>query len=299
MKLHPYEKTLLDICQDNHNIIICTAETRFAMREIPEILNERFLDVGIAEQTLIGMAAGLSKLGMIPICHALASFLLMRPYEFIRTDLGLLKLNAILVGSFNGFSSQANGPTHQAIDDISLMSQVPNMKIIIPSNLDETCQLIKLASKNIDGPIYLRFNDLEPNNHDSSNLSWNDNIFVREGNRTLVISYGLCFNIINNLFIDSFKNIGLVNCIFPFPVNEEFTEKVFSEYNNIIVVEDHLYQYGLCYQLKHHAYDCGYKGKIVGINLENKFFKPTLLNDLLEFEGFSKQKLKQRIKVLI
>ena len=96
MKLHPYEKTLLDICQDNHNIIICTAETRFAMREIPAILNERFLDVGIAEQTLIGMAAGLSKLGMIPICHALAAFLLMRPYEFIRTDLGLLKLNAIL-----------------------------------------------------------------------------------------------------------------------------------------------------------------------------------------------------------
>ena len=299
MKLHPYEKTLLEVCQSNQNVIICTAETRFAMREIPDILNERFLDVGIAEQTLIGMAAGLSKMGMIPICHALASFLLMRPYEFIRTDLGYPNLKALLVGLFNGFNSQANGPTHQAIDDISLMSQVPNMKIIVPGNLDETCELIKLACNNIEGPIYLRFSDLESNNHDSSYISWNDNTFVREGEKTLVISYGLCFNILNKVLQNSYKSIGLVNCIFLFPLDEDFTEKVFSKYNNIIVVEDHRYQGSLCYQLKHHAFNSGYKGKITGINLEDRFFKPALLNDLLQFEGFSEQQLKQRIEELI
>ena len=299
MKLHPYEKILLEVCQNNQNVIICTAETRFAMREIPDILNERFLDVGIAEQTLIGMAAGLSKMGMIPICHALASFLLMRPYEFIRTDLGYPNLKAILVGSFNGFISQANGPTHQAIDDISLMSQVPNMKIIVPGNLNETCELIKLASNNIEGPIYLRFSDNETNNHDSTHVSWNNNNFIQEGKKTLIISYGLCFHILNNIFLNNFKSIGLVNCIFLFPLDNDFIENVFSNYNNIIVVEDHRYQGSLCYQLKHYAFDYGYKGKITGINLDDRFFKPALLNDLLEFEGFSNKKLEQKIKALI
>jgi transketolase len=299
MKLHQYEKTIAEIAKKNDDVIVCTAETRWAMRNLPKILGDRFMDVGISEQTLIGMAAGLSKMGMFPICHALASFLLMRPYEFIRTDLGYPKLRALLVGSFNGFISQANGPTHQAIDDISLMSQVPNMTILAPSNLNETCELLQLSEKHLKGPAYLRFNDIENSDKIINRINWNENIVKQKGKDTVVISYGLCFNILSKVFRSNFKNVGLVNFIFIKPLNMGFLEHIFSTYNHIIVVEDHRYQGSLCFELKHSAFDFGYKGKISGINLEDRFFKPALLDDVLDYEGFSPIKLEKRIGELL
>ena len=109
--MHPYEKKLLEMAKVDPDLVVMTAETRFNMRNLPDILGERFIDVGISEQNLIGMAAGMAKCGKLPICHALAAFLTLRPFEFIRTDLGYPKLKAVLVGTFNGFQSTANGPT--------------------------------------------------------------------------------------------------------------------------------------------------------------------------------------------
>ncbi|MEK9780707.1 MAG: transketolase C-terminal domain-containing protein [Gammaproteobacteria bacterium] len=301
MKLHQYEKTIADMAKKNKDIIVCTAETRWAMRNLPDILGERFLDVGISEQTLIGMAAGLSKMGMFPICHALASFLLMRPYEFIRTDLGYPKLRSLLVGSFNGFISQANGPTHQAIDDISLMSNVPNMKIMAPSNINQTCELLRLSEKKLDGPAYIRFNDIESNYCSLDKLEWDKNQIYNVGKNVAVISYGLCFSILEEVFKSKklFNNVGLINCVFIKPLQTEFIENVFSSYEKIIIVEDHRYKGSLCYEFKHSAFEFAYKGKIFGINLENRFFKPALLDDVLDYEGFSAIKLQEKIKALL
>tara|TARA_Y100000591_G_C21854904_1_gene714586 strand:+ start:3279 stop:4178 length:900 start_codon:yes stop_codon:yes gene_type:complete len=299
MKLHKYENTLFKIVQNNKKVIVCTAETRWAMRNLPNLIGDKFFDVGIAEQTLIGSIAGMSKMGMVPIAHALASFLLYRPYEFIRTDLGIPNLPSILVGSFNGFISQANGPTHQAVDDISLMWQVPNMRILAPSNLDEMCKLTELAVKNIDSPTYLRFNDIEDPDSNSVDIEWCENQIVSEGSETIVISYGLCFNILKKVFMENYSDIGLANCIFIKPIIIEFFENIFSNYNKIIVVEDHKYQGSLCFELKHLAYELNYSGKIFGINLEDRFFKPGMLSDVLESEGFSENKLKERIDDLL
>lgn len=296
--MHSYEKTLLDLSNVNENLIVCTAETRFAMRNLPDLLGDKFFDVGISEQTLIGSVAGLSKMGMIPVAHALASFLLFRPYEFIRTDLGLPCLPSILVGSFNGFISQANGPTHQAIDDISLMGQVPNMRIVVPSNLNQTCELLRLSVENVDSPIYFRFNDIKSSNNDNK-ITWEKNIIAKEGKNSLVISYGLCYNILEKVFKNNFKDLGLANFLFVKPLIKNQLDDIFSKYNQIIVVEDHKYQGGLCHELKSMAFDFNYKGKISGINLENRFFKPALLEDVLSFEGFSEQMLIKRIKEII
>ena len=75
--------------------------------------------------------------------------------------------------------------------------------------------------------------------------------------------------------------------------------EIISNYNKIIVVEDHKYQGSLCFELKHLAYELNYSGKIFGINLEDRFFKPGMLSDVLESEGFSENKLKERIDDLL
>ena len=132
--MHPYEMKLQRIINKHEEILILTAETRFNMRNIPSMIENRFIDFGISEQTMVGSGAGLSKMGKLPIMHALAAFLTMRPFEFIRTDFGIPNLRGVFMGSFNGFLSTANGPTHQAIEDIALMSLVPNMNIFSSSS---------------------------------------------------------------------------------------------------------------------------------------------------------------------
>src|SRR5262249_8920508 len=116
-----YEDRLSEIADTNSAVVVMTAENRAAIRNLPGRLGSRFIAGGIAEQTLVGAAAGLALRGRVPVVHALASFLTMRAFEFIRTDVGIAGLPVKLVGAFAGFLSEANGPTHQALEDLALM----------------------------------------------------------------------------------------------------------------------------------------------------------------------------------
>src|SRR5271166_5824977 len=103
-----YEQTLLALAEANPALVVMTAENRAAIRNLPAPLGPRFIDVGICEQTLIGAAAGLALRGRIPVCHALATFLTLRAFEFIRTDVGIGGLPVKLVGGVPGFLSDGN-----------------------------------------------------------------------------------------------------------------------------------------------------------------------------------------------
>src|SRR5579863_10537364 len=98
-----YEETLIELAKKDERIVVMTAENRALIRNMPPILGERFIDTGITEQTMIGAAAGLALRGRIPVVHALASFLTMRAFEFIRTDVGIAQLPVKLVGALAGF----------------------------------------------------------------------------------------------------------------------------------------------------------------------------------------------------
>src|ERR1700722_18300402 len=115
-----YEETLAELAKIDERIVIMTAENRALIRNMPAILGERFIDTGITEQTMIGAAAGLALRGRIPVVHALASFLTMRAFEFIRTDVGIAHLPVKLCGYIPGFLSDGNGPTHQSIEDVAI-----------------------------------------------------------------------------------------------------------------------------------------------------------------------------------
>jgi transketolase len=127
-----YEETLLSLATADPRVVVMTAENRAAIRNLPPKLGARFIDVGICEQTMIGMAAGLALRGRIPVAHALSTFLTLRAFEFIRTDVGIPGLPVKLVGAVPGFLSEANGPTHQAIEDIAIMRGIPGMKVFCP-----------------------------------------------------------------------------------------------------------------------------------------------------------------------
>lgn len=124
-----YEQALVALAAERDDVVVMTAENRAHVRGLPEALGPRFVDVGICEQTMVGAAAGLALRGRTPIVHALATFLTLRAFEFIRTDVGIPGLPVKLVGFVPGLLSEANGPTHQAIDDVAVMRAIPGVQV--------------------------------------------------------------------------------------------------------------------------------------------------------------------------
>src|SRR5262249_4734139 len=151
-----YGDPLVSLAEEPPELMVLTAENRAAIRDLPPRLGKRFVDVGVAEQTMIGAAAGLALRGRVPVVHALAAFLTMRAFEFIRTDVGIPGLPVILVGGVPGFLSRAKGPTHQASEDVAPMRGLPGMQVVCPADEDELVAALPeiIASRR---PTYIRY----------------------------------------------------------------------------------------------------------------------------------------------
>lgn len=108
--MQTYEDRLGALIEADERFMVLTAENRSAIRQLPSRIGARFIDFGICEQTMIGAAAGLALRGRVPVVHALATFLTLRAFEFIRTDVGLGQLPVKLVGTFAGFASKPTAP---------------------------------------------------------------------------------------------------------------------------------------------------------------------------------------------
>src|ERR1700761_268856 len=157
-----YEELLTQISLTDERVVVMTAENRALVRNLPGLLGKRFIDTGITEQTMIGAAAGLALRGRIPVVHALASFLTMRAFEFVRTDAGIPNLPIKLSGFIPGFLSDGHGPTHQAIEDISIMRGIPNVNVLAPADEDDLVKMLP-AIWSEKSPAYTRINTRKTN----------------------------------------------------------------------------------------------------------------------------------------
>jgi transketolase len=123
--------------------------------EFEKIASGRHLNVGIAEQNLVGIAAGLAYAGKTPIAYSIAPFLTSRPHDQVRVDVALARANVKLVGVGGGVAYGTLGPTHHAIEDIALMRTLPNMTVLTPADPAETRAATRAMLAH-DGPVYLR-----------------------------------------------------------------------------------------------------------------------------------------------
>ncbi len=292
-----YEELLLQLVNEDERIIVMTAENRAAIRNLPNIIKDRFIDVGIAEQTMIGMAAGLALRGNIPIVHALATFLTMRAFEFIRTDIGIGNLPVKLVGAVAGFLSDGNGPTHQAIEDISLMRGIPPVNIFCPS--DEEDMLIGLREIILHpSPFYIRYNNLQPAVEHQKDFSIGKAEMITEGRDIAILTYGTLLKQAveaADILRSEGKSVGVVNMRTLKPIDEELLKNIGLSDVLIVTLEDHFITGGLYSILSEFLVKERIRCNVLPIALENKWFKPALLPDVLEHEGFTPEKIAGRI----
>ena len=299
--MEPYESKLLSMIKKNKKIVVITAENRASLKNIAEKLNQNFIDVGISEQSLIGIGAGLAKLGFLPIMHGYSAFLTMRAFEFIRTDLGYPSLPSVLVGTFNGLSATANGtangPTHQAIEDIALMRLVPNMTVVAPSDLSETLEILDNISK-LNGPLYIRDSNCESMNIEREPFVWEKNECVVKGNNVAILSYGtildICLKVSKKLSEKSFSH-SVYNMRFLKPIDKEILHEIFDKFEKIFVIEDHINMGALASIVKEFAWENHKDNKIFFINLRESFFRPGNFNDALQNTELASGKIYGRI----
>src|SRR5476649_811019 len=281
-----YEELLTQTALSDERFIVMTAENRALVRNIPVKLGSRFIDTGITEQTMIGAAAGLALRGRIPVLHALASFLSMRAFEFVRTDAGIPNLPVKLSAFIPGFLSDGNGATHQAIEDVSIMRGIPNVTVFAAADEQDLVGMIETIW-NSPNPAYLRINTRKTDyQHTSFEIGKAE--VIDEGTDVTILTYGLLFEqalIATQILKDQGLSVGLLNMRSLKPVDEAAIIKVAKSSKLLVTLEDHFNTGGL-YSivaetlLKHQT-----SAKVMPYGLDGKWFKPALLPDVLAYEG--------------
>jgi len=295
-----YQDVLLGIAQRDERVVVMTAENRSAIRGVPAALGDRFVDVGICEQTMIGMAAGLALRGRRPIVHALAAFLTMRAFEFIRTDVGIARLPVKLVGAVPGFLSEANGPTHQAIEDIALMGGIPQMQIVCPADEVELLAALPHVMAS-DAPCYLRFNASRAAlTHQPYELGVAE--VLCEGEDVSLLTYGpLVAEAVRAVEILEAQGVSvhLVNMRTLRPLDERAILDAAAATGTVVTIEDHLLTGGLYSMVAELLARSRVHARLVPFALESRWFTPGRLSDVLELEGFSGAKIAARTLQLV
>lgn len=152
-----YGETLLELGKERDNIVVLDADLSGSTKtgKFAKVFPDRFFNLGVSEQDMIGTAAGLSLTGKVPFASTFAVFETGRAWDQIRLVVCYSNTNVKLVSSHGGITVGEDGASHQALEDIALMRALPNMRVIVPADARETESVIR-AVADLTGPVYVR-----------------------------------------------------------------------------------------------------------------------------------------------
>lgn len=291
-----YEQRLRQIIETDERVVVMTAENRAAIRGLPPLLGKRFIDVGIAEQTMIGAAAGLALRGRRPLVHALATFLTLRAFEFIRTDLGIGKLPTVLVGGVPGFLSDGNGPTHQAVEDVGILRGIPGMQVYCPADEAELSEALPALVESAQ-PTYVRHNFIKPTVAISP-FEFGKADVLEDGEDIALLTYGFlvreALGAAAALRSQGYS-VRVVHVRTPKPLDEKVVLETARKARLLVTIEDHFLTGGLFSIVSELFLRHRLAPRVLPIALAERWFKPATLPRVLDHEGFTAEKLAARV----
>jgi len=189
-----YGEALLQLGRENPDVVVLDADLAKSTKtfDFGKNFPERFFDMGVAEQNMIGTAAGLAAAGKIPFCSSFAIFASGRAFEQVRNSVAYSALNVKIGASHAGITVGEDGGSHQSVEDIAIMRALPNMTVFVPADAVETAGAVRAAAA-INGPVYIRLGRSGvPVLHDES-FKFNPGkaVVLREGTDATVIATGI------------------------------------------------------------------------------------------------------------
>ncbi len=274
-----FAETLYEIGSKDPRIFIVVADISPAgsMAKFREECPDRFINVGVAEQSMVGICAGLALNGCQPFAYTIATFALYRPFEMVRDDLGYQNLPVTIVGIGGGVVYSTLGGTHHAQEDIAVASAIPNMSVIAPCDSLEAREATRYCATQKSGPIYLRLGKAgEPVLTQSAIEPWRFGKlrYLRRGEDVCILSYGLVLGKAAELadrLEEQGRSVSLVSASTLKPLDRPGIEGVLSSHEQVVVIEEHAPQGGLAAQTKQIAWDIRAQCRLNTYTLQDQF----------------------------
>lgn len=296
-----FSAKLTDMVERDNNIILLTGDIGFSVfDQFKERFPKNYVNAGIAEANMIGMASGLALSGKRVVVYSIAPFIAYRAFEQVRNDLSYQKVPVTLVVVGGGLAYSDAGATHNAIEDLALMSSIPNMTVIAPGDPVETEYAVE-QSIFLDGPCYIRLNKSRDTVVHSKPLDFKigKGIIVRPGDDVLILSTGgLLPNAISaaNLLDEEGISAEVVSMHTLKPFDKDLLEQTAQHKRLVVTLEEHVPSGGLSSIVSKHLLASGKNCNFLPISLPDSFAtvsgSQTYLRD---FYGLSPEKISKRI----
>lgn len=242
-----YGKVLVELGEKNENIVVLDADLAKSTKtlEFGKHFPERFFDMGIAEQNMIGTAAGLAAAGKVPFCSSFAVFATGRVYDQVRNSVAYPRLNVKIAATHAGITVGEDGSSHQAIEDIALMRALPNMTVFVPADAVETEAAVR-AAVDVEGPVYIRLGrsavPVIHKNKRNFQFRAGKAMWLRRGHDAVVIATGIMVaaaleaaEILSRKAID----VGVLDVHTVKPLDKEAVIKAARQAGAIVTAEEH------------------------------------------------------------
>ncbi len=298
-----FGKTLAEIGSYDERIIVmdadlaCSTQTKMFQDKFPD----RFFDMGIAEQDMIATAAGLASEGKVPFAASFAMFATGRTYDQIRNAVCYPEFNVKIIGTHGGITVGEDGATHQALEDIALMREIPHMAVIIPADCKECEEVIKYAALH-KGPMYIRLartdvpdifdENYHFNIHRASTLVEGKDISLFTNGETLAEAIIAAEELEKEGISVEVINISVIK-----PIDVNTIIESAKKTNLAVTVENHSVIGGLgtavCEVLSGK-----YPTKVYRIGIHDEFGQSGQAQELLEYYGLDSNGLVKRIRTI-
>lgn len=233
-------EVLAELAEQNPDVVLLSQDFG-AIGLFSARFPERHFDLGISEQNLVGVAAGLAHAGKLPFVVAMAPFVSMRSFEQIRDDCAYNRNNVKIIAPFAGLEAGPWGATHHAQEDIALLRTIPGMTLLSPADPNEGHRAVRAAAT-IDGPVYIRLGFLTPIDGYDAEFRIGEAVTMRDGTDVTIMATGGCVSTAL-LAHDALKASGIaaevINMHTLKPLDRAAVERAARATGRIVTVEEH------------------------------------------------------------
>lgn len=296
-----YGKTLVKLGEANDKVVVLDADLSKSTKtnDFSKSFPNRFFNMGIAEQNLVGAACGFATAGKIPFVSTFAMFATGRAFEVIRNSVCYPKLNVKICATHAGITVGEDGASHESIEDISIMRAIPNMTVVVPADGIETEKVILEAAK-YNGPMYVRLgrSGVPTLFNDDYKFEIGKGTVLREGTDATIIACGMMVNeavLAHEELKSEGINVRVINMSTIKPIDKELIIKAAKETKAIITAEEHSVLGGLGSAVSEVVCEeCPVIVKEIGVN--DVFGESGTPAELLEKHGLTAKNLVKTVK---
>ena len=292
----------LGVQMDRLCIVVADISPAGSIAKFREEFPDRFINTGVSEQIMIGMAAGMAQRGLRPFVYTIATFTLYRPFEMVRADLCYQNLPVTIVGIGGGLTYSTLGATHHAQEDVSIAASIPNMSVIAPCDPDETGLATRWCASQAWGPTYLRLGKAgEPDFTSGAPDDWKFGKIrlLRPGHDVCILSYGPIMKqamALADKFDERGDSAAVVSVHTLKPLDREGIADVLRRFKRVVVIEECAPNGSLSMRVEQMAWQLGATCTIDTFTLQDAFIHCYgSHDDILAAHGLSVSAITERL----